>query len=125
MFKLVWDCLWKRFSYFSFSGALTHSYLLNPYRWTKCNPVPGYKGFETYLEAGVGTLFSGTIFTEGVFYVSNNGREPLFTPVGIAGLRFHFVTDRRIYILKLRYTPALIESRYAFVAGAALGFGWW
>ena len=65
-----------------------------------------------------------TKFNESVFYVSKDGREPLFTPVGITGLRFHFVTEKRIYILKVRYTPALIESRYASVAGVALGFGW-
>lgn len=109
---------------YTFSGALTYSYLLNPYRRTQCNPVPGFNGFEGYLEGGVASFFSDTKFNESIPYVSKDGREPLFTLLVLAGLRFHFVTDKRIYILKVRYTPALIESRYASVAGVALGFGW-
>lgn len=109
---------------YSLSGALTYSYLLNPYRRTQCNPVPGFNGFETYLEGGVASFFSDTQLNESIPYVSKDGREPLFTLMVLAGLRFHFVTDKRIYILKVRYTPALIESRYASLAGVALGFGW-
>ncbi|MCF2444443.1 hypothetical protein L0657_10795 [Dyadobacter sp. CY345] len=109
---------------YSFSGALTYSYLLNPYRRTQCNPVPGHNNFEAYLEAGVASFFCDTKFNESMFYVPKTGREPLFTPLGLAGLRFHFVSEKFIYILKARYTPALIESRYASVAGLAVGFGW-
>lgn len=109
---------------YSFSGALTYSYLLNPHRRTQCNPVPGYNSFETYLEAGVASFFSDTRFNDPVFYISKDGRQPLFTPLILMGLRLHFVTDKRIYILKVRYTPALMESRYASMAGVALGFGW-
>ena len=109
---------------YSISGALTYSYLLNPYRRTQCNPVPGHRRFETYLEGGIASFFSDTRFNEPVFYVSKDGRQPLFTPLVLAGLRLHYVTDRRTYILKFRYTPTLIESKYASVAGVALGFGW-
>jgi len=56
---------------YSFSGALTYSYLLNPYRRTQCNPVPGHRRFETYLEGGIASFFSDTRFNEPVFYVSN------------------------------------------------------
>tara|TARA_R110002124_G_scaffold71185_1_gene190740 strand:- start:498 stop:770 length:273 start_codon:yes stop_codon:yes gene_type:complete len=86
--------------------------------------VPGHNSFETYLEGGIATFFSDTKFNENVFYVSKKGRELLFTPPALAGLRSHFVTDKRIYILKGRYTPALMESRYASIAGVALGFAW-
>jgi hypothetical protein len=68
-------------------------------------------------------FFSDTKFNEGIFYVSKYGREPLFTPLGLAGLRFHLVTGKLIYMLKVRYTPALKESRYASRAGVVLGFG--
>ena len=109
---------------YSFSGALTYAYLLNPYRRTQCNPVPGYNSFEAYLEGGAASFFCDTKFNENLFFVPKEGREPLFTPLVLAGLRFHLVTGKRIYVLKVRYTPALIESRYASMAGAALGFGW-
>lgn len=109
---------------YSFSGDVTYSYLLNPYRRTQCNPVPGYSGFEVYLEAGAALFFCDTKFNEGFLYPSKYSREPLFTPLGLAGLRFHLVTDKLIYILKVRYTPALIESNYASMAGVALGFSW-
>lgn len=114
----------KRTLTYSVSGSLTYSYILNPYHRTQCNPVPRYNGFEAYLEGGVALFFSDTKFNERIFHISEYGREPLFTPLGLAGFRFHFVTDKLIYILKVRYTPTLIESRYASVAGVALGFGW-
>ena len=109
---------------YSFSGALTYSYLLNPYRRTQCNPVPGYNGFEAYLEGGVASFFCDTRYNKNIFYVSKKENEPLFTPLGLAGLRFHFVTEKLIYILKVRYTPSLVESRYASIGGLALGIGW-
>ena len=45
---------------YSVSGALTYSYLLNPYRRTPYNPVPGYYGFEAYCEAGAALFFCNT-----------------------------------------------------------------
>jgi len=114
----------KRTLTYSFSGALTYDYLLNPYRRRSCNPAPGFNKIEVYLEAGPAMFFSDTKFNEGVFYVSKYGREPLFTPLGLAGLRFHLVTGKLIYMLKVRYTPSLTESRYATMAGVVLGFGW-
>ena len=112
------------FRTYSFSGALTYSYLLNPYRRTQCNPVPGYNSFEGYLEGGIASFFCDTRYNKNSIYVSRKEKEPLFTPLGLVGLRFHFVTEKVIYILKIRYTPSLIESRYASMGGFALGFGW-
>lgn len=109
---------------YSFSGALTYAYLLNPYRRTQCNPVPGYNSLEAYLEGGIASFFSDSKYNYNSFYVSENGRDPLLTPLALAGLRFHLVTRKLIYILKVRYTPTLIESRYASTAGLALGFAW-
>lgn len=109
---------------YSFSGAITYAYLLNPYHRTQCNPMPGYNGLEAYVEAGLASFFCDTKFNDNIFYISEKEREPLLTPLALAGLRFHLVTRKFIYILKVRYTPALIESRYASAAGLALGFAW-
>jgi hypothetical protein len=43
----------KRTLTYSFSGALTYAYLLNPYRRRSCNPAPGFNKIEVYLEAGL------------------------------------------------------------------------
>ncbi len=109
---------------YSFSGAITYAYLLNPYHRTQCNPVPGYNSVEAYLEGGIASFFCDTKFNENILYVSDKGRNPFLTPLALGGLRFHLVTRKFIYILKVRYTPALIESRYASAAGLALGLAW-
>lgn len=108
---------------YTFSGALTYSCLLNPYRRGQCDPVPGYNRLEAYLEGGIALFFCDTEFNSNVVFISKDQKEPLFTPLGLAGLRFHLVTGKLIYILKVRYTPALIESRYASIAGLALDLG--
>lgn len=109
---------------YSFSGALTYAHLLNPYRRSQCNPSPGFNRFEVYLEGGLASFFSDSKYNKDILYVLKNGKDAVFTPLALAGMRFHFVTGKFIYVLKIRFTPALVDSRYASVAGLTLGMGW-
>jgi len=101
----------------SFSAALTHCFLLNPYRRKTCIPQPGHRNIETYLEAGLASLFID-------LYDRSMHTQQLVTPLGTAGLRFNLVTDRWIYVLKVRYTPPLIANPLASHAGAGIAVAW-
>ncbi|MCF0052138.1 hypothetical protein LXM25_18875 [Dyadobacter sp. LJ53] len=105
----------------AFSAALTHCFILNPYKRRSCIPQPGYRNIETYFEAGLGSFFVD-LYDRGLHGGTNGQR--LITPAGIAGLRINLVTDRWIYILKLRYTPPLIANPLASYAGAGVALGW-
>lgn len=107
---------------FSLSSALTYSYLLNPYRRKSCVPHPGYNSFETYLEGGLAAFYVDTY--DNSQYMGNQYARRLITPLALAGLRFHFVTEKWIYIIKIRSTPALLENKLASRAGVAIALGW-
>ncbi|SKB81429.1 hypothetical protein [Dyadobacter psychrophilus] len=105
----------------SFSAALTHCFILNPYRRKTCIPQPGHRNIETYFEAGLGSFFIDR-YDRGL-HSGANGQQ-LVTPAGMAGLRLDLVTERWIYILKLRYTPPLIANPLASLAGFGIAMGW-
>jgi hypothetical protein len=107
---------------FSLSSALTYSYLLNPYRRKSCVPQPGYNTFETYLEGGLASFYVDTY--DNSHYMGNRYAQRLITPLALAGLRFHIVTGKWIYILKIRCTPAFSENKLASKAGVVLALGW-
>ena len=105
----------------AFSAALTHCFILNPYKRNSCTPHPDHYAIETYLEAGIASFFVDR-YDRGL-HSGVNG-QPALTPSGIAGLRFNLVTDRWIYILKIRYTPPLVSNPIASHAGVGLAMAW-
>jgi hypothetical protein len=107
------------FSY-SLASSLTYSYILNPYRRKSCQPHPGYNSFESYLEAGLGSFYVDTYDS----YTGDLYKQRLLTPLALAGLRFHLISERWVYIVKLRYTPAILENKLSSIAGVALALGW-
>ena len=107
------------FSY-SLASSLTYSYILNPYRRKVCRPHPGYNSFESYLEAGLGAFYVDAFDS----YPGDPYKQRLLTPLALAGLRFHLISERWVYIVKVRYTPALLENKLSSVAGVALALGW-
>ncbi|GGB79203.1 hypothetical protein [Dyadobacter sediminis] len=111
----------KTFRSPSLSGALTHCFVLNPYKRKSCVPQPGNYLIESYLEAGLGG-FAVDRYDNDIR--SGNSKQRLLTPSALAGLRFHLVTGKWIYILKLRYTPPLLPNLLASHAGIGLGLGW-
>ena len=111
----------RDYTTYSISTALTYNILLNPFRRKECWPHPGYNSFEAYLEGGAAIFVLDKYVNS---YFAFNDQQKVITPLGLAGLRFHFISERWIYILKVRYTPSLIESKLASVAGVALGIGW-
>lgn len=106
----------------SLSSALTYSFLLNPYRRKSCIPQPGYNKFETYLEGGLAAFYVDTY--DNSQYIGNQYTQKLITPLALAGLRFHIVNRKWVYILKIRCTPALSENKLASKAGVAIALGW-
>jgi|GEM_PF-1777800 len=110
------------FRSYTLSSALTYSSLLNPYMRRSCQPRPGYNSIESYFETGVATFFVDTY--NGNQYFPDTDKQRLLTPLALAGLRIHFVSSKWIYILKLRYTPALLESKLASKGGIAFAIGW-
>ncbi|SDE43443.1 hypothetical protein SAMN04487996_10536 [Dyadobacter soli] len=105
----------------TFSGALTHCFILNPYKRKSCIPQPGNYLVESYFEAGLGG-FMVDRYDSAVLFGSNKQR--LLTPSGIAGLRFNLVSRKWIYMLKLRFTPPLLSNVLASHAGIGVGVGW-
>ncbi len=105
----------------SLSVALTHCFILNPYKRRPCVPQPGNYLIESYLEAGVGSFVIDR-YDNAVY--SGTNKQRLITPSGIIGLRFNIVTGRWIYIFKLRYTPPLLPNSLASHAGIGLALGW-
>ena len=104
------------------SLGLSTSYnkLLNPYRKQACNPAPSYRRVEAYLELGLGlSIFDG----------KDNGLPPKLyhdsniAPVGLGGIRMHFVSKQWIYLLKAKFTP-ILNSRFPGWGGISLGIGW-
>ena len=104
------------------SSALTYAYLLNPYFRTSCQPHPSYNSIECYMETGVAAFFVDTY--SGNQYFPDSEKQRLMTPLGLVGFRIHCVSSKLIYILKARYTPALLESKLASKAGIAFAVGW-
>lgn len=103
------------------SGVLTHCFILNPYKRRSCNPHPGNRLIEICFEAGLGGFLVDR-YDNGLY--SGTNRQRLLTPSGLAGFRFNVVTDKWIYILKLRYTPPLLSNILASHAGLGIGLGW-
>lgn len=111
----------KNFRSPTLSGALTHCFILNPYKRKSCAPWPGNHLIESYFEAGIGG-FAVDRYDSGIH--SGNNKQRLLTPSALAGFRFHMVTGKWIYILKLRYTPPLLPNMLASQAGVGMGLGW-
>lgn len=103
------------------SAALTHCVILNGYKRKACVPQPGNYLVESYLEGGLGG-FMVDRYDNGFYPGSKNRR--LLTPSALAGIRFHIITSRWIYALKLRYTPPLLPNSLASHAGVGIGVGW-
>jgi hypothetical protein len=103
------------------SAALTHCFILNPYKRKQCVPRPGNYLIESYLEGGLGGFLVDR-YDNAVYYGSNKQR--LLTPSGIMGLRFNVVTGKWIYIFKVRFTPPLLYNDLASRAGVGVAFGW-
>ncbi|WP_439555478.1 hypothetical protein [Dyadobacter sp.] len=106
----------------SLSAAGTYNFLLNPYRRKSCYPHPGNKSIEAYLECGLGAFFIDP-YDKNLNTVAKV-KHRFATPVALAGARFHFVSPKWIYVLKLRLTPAILKSRFDPVAGVCVGLGW-
>ncbi|MCE7041297.1 hypothetical protein [Dyadobacter sp. CY312] len=106
---------------YSISAALTYNFLLNRYRKKECQPHPGHNVLESYFEVGT----SAFLFDKYVnVYFPPTDQQEQICPLALAGLRFHIVSTKWIYILKIRYTPSLVDSKVASVGGVAVGFGW-
>lgn len=105
----------------TFSAALTHCVILNSYKRNSCVPQPGNYLIESYFEFGLGG-FAVDRYDNGLF--SGTNKQRLLTPSGLAGFRFHILTSKWIYILKLRYTPPLLHNVLASHAGVGVGIGW-
>ncbi|WP_143061718.1 hypothetical protein [Dyadobacter sp. SG02] len=103
------------------SAALTHCLILNPYKRKSCIPQPGRYLVEGYFEAGLGA-FMVDRYDDGLYRARS--RQRLLTPSGVAGFRFHLVSRKWIYMLKLRYTPPLLRNALASHAGVGVGVGW-
>ncbi|WAC10943.1 hypothetical protein [Dyadobacter pollutisoli] len=103
------------------SAALTHCFILNPYKRKSCVPRPGNYLIESYFEMGLGG-FAVDRYDNGIYPGTNKQR--LLTPSGLAGFRFNVLTKRWIYILKLRYTPPLLPNILASHAGVGVALGW-
>lgn len=103
------------------SLALTHCAILNPYKRKSCIPQPGHYLIESYFEAGLGGFIIDR-YDSAVYFGGNKQR--LLTPSGVAGFRFHIVSGKWIYMLKLRYTPSLLPNVLASHAGVGVGIGW-
>jgi hypothetical protein len=105
----------------TFSAALTHCFILNPYKRKSCIPQPGNYLIESYFEVGLGG-FAVDRYDNGIY--SGTNKQRLLTPSGLAGLRLNVLTSKWIYILKLRYTPPLLPNILASHAGVGVGLGW-
>ena len=103
------------------SAALTHCFILNPYKRNSCFPQPGNYLIESYFEAGLGGFLVDQ-YDNGLYSGAN--RQRLLTPSGLLGFRFNVVTAKWICILKLRYTPRLLPNVLASDAGVGVGLGW-
>ncbi len=103
------------------SAALTHCFVLNPYKRNSCVPQAGHYLIESYFEAGL-SGFMVDRYDNALF--SGTNRQRLLTPSGVAGFRFHIVSRKWIYMLKLRYTPVLLPNVLASHAGVGVGVGW-
>ncbi|KAA6439006.1 hypothetical protein FEM33_12000 [Dyadobacter flavalbus] len=103
------------------SGALTHCFVLNPYKRKSCVLHPGHYLIESYFEAGLGG-FAVDRYDNDLY--AGTSKQRLFTPSALAGFRLHVVTGKWIYILKLRYTPPLLANLFASYAGLGLGLAW-
>ena len=104
------------------SLALTFCQLLNPYKQNSCNPYPGHNLIETYLEAGLASFFIDGYDSD--LFSGRQDRQRMMTPLALAGFRMHVVGARWVYVFKLRYTPALLESKIASWGGIGVGLGW-
>lgn len=105
----------------TFSAALTHCFILNPYRRKQCVPEPGHYLIETYLEGGLGGFLVDR-YDPAVFY--GNNKQRLITPSGILGLRLNVVTAKWIYLFKIGLTPPLLPNDLASRLGAGIALGW-
>ncbi len=102
-------------------AALTHCFVLNPYKRRSCIPQPGNYLVESYFEAGIGGFLVDR-YDNGLYY--NPDKQRLLTPSGMAGFRFHIVSRKWIYMLKLCYTPPLLPNALASHGGVGVGVGW-
>lgn len=105
----------------AFSGALTHCVIINAYKRKACIPHPGNYLVESYFEAGLGGFM---VDRYDAVVSSGITRQRLLTPSALAGFRFNILTRKLIYILKLRYTPALLPNILASNIGIGVGVGW-
>ncbi|KAA0989805.1 hypothetical protein [Dyadobacter aurulentus] len=106
----------------SFSAAGTYCFLLNPYNKKACTPQPGYNSLEIYLEGGLAALLLDPY--DNNRFVNDDLQHQFATPLALGGVRFHLVSRKWIYILKIRFTPALVKSKYTSSAGLGVGIGW-
>lgn len=111
----------KNFRSPTLSGTLTRCFILNPYKRKSCIPHPVNYRIESYFEAGLGGFLVDR-YDNGLY--TGSSKQRLLTPSGIAGFRFNLVTEKWIYMLKLRYTPALLPNNLASRAGVGVSLGW-
>lgn len=103
----------------SLSGAVSHNFLLNPYYRSLCRPQPFYKRIEAYIESGVAL----SVFDPTYALVPDSFSEKTLFPMGLLGMRFHFVGEKWLYMLKIRFSPVLGEAILPW-GGIGLGMGW-
>jgi len=104
----------------SVSSAVTHNFLLNPYHRSLCSPAPDYSGFESYLETGLALSIFDPYYGG---LPRDLYKDTSFTPSALLGVRFHFVRERWIYILKLHFSP-ILDRKFEAWGGIGLGLGW-
>jgi len=101
------------------SGAITYNVLLNPYYRSLCRPYPAYHRVEGYLESGLAL----TAFDPTYALIPDQLKEKSLFSLALIGLRFHYVGQKWIYMLKLRFTP-YIGREFSLWGGIGFGLGW-